>query len=393
MPGRAAVVGLQRPPSSGSSNFDFSSLTVIVPTLNEAQNLPTLFQALAAQYPGASVLVADDDSSDGTREIAARFSGPLRVTILHRQNCTRGLTASVVEAIKAVQTPFFVVMDADLQHPPESVRAVYAQASNGAHLAVGARQSDNAFSVKRRVVSRGARVLAGSYLRWKGKPVTADPISGFFGGKTAYAQAIIREHEGDFERTGFKVLMDLLRFAPAQTVVHDVPYIFGIRRAGESKLGSKQTFSFLRQLGPIGAAVAKLGEHLALPRFWRFALVGASGAAVNLALLYGLIGLGLPFLMASALAIMGAILCNFIGNEFWSFRGHVEARGRAARLLRYYLQSTLSAAVNFGMVWLLVGAFAAPYWGADMVGIGCGTGVNWLLAINWTWGPGASTVN
>ncbi len=365
----------------------FGDLTVIVPTWNEAATMPALLRRVSDGYPGATVVVADDDSTDGTREVALAFDGPIRVRILHRAGRERGLTASVVDALATVDTPHFVVIDADLQHPPEAVGDVLRVAENGADLAVGAREGHDSFGTGRRAVAIGARMLARSYLRARGKPLVSDPMSGFFGGKTAFAQAVIAEHGNEFEKPGFKVLLDLLRFAPEGARVEEVRYRMGSRAAGESKLRVRHVSSLLRQLGPAGRVAAFVLQSVASAAFWKFATVGLSGVLVNQGLLFLGHGLaGLPLVLASALAIETAIVWNFHWNDRWAFRDRGRGVPWPRRLGRFNSHCLFGAAANAGVLWALVALGGVHYLVANLVGIGIAMSWNWALSHRWTWG-------
>lgn len=379
-------IPMAEPPTEDARQA-YDDLTVILPTLNEEKSVPVLLRRLGELYPGARVIVADDDSQDRTRHEALAYRGPLHVEVIHRQAPeTRGLTASVVEAISTVKTPVFVVMDADLQHPPEAVQALYAAASNGSHLAVGRRVDYHHLTGARRALSLSARALTRTYLRTRRRPLVEDPMSGFFGAKAEYARQILRKHANEFEGRGFKVLVDFLRFSPAGTHVHEIPYEFGRRDEGESKLAFAHVVVLLRQLGPLGRAAAGILSTFLSPYVWRFAVVGLSGVLVNTALLALLHGVGnVPLLVASPLAIAGAICWNFTWNDAWTFGQRRRSRSWLRRLARFASHCAFGAALNVAALALLAGVFDVHYAIANLAGIGLATAWNWAFATNWTW--------
>jgi dolichol-phosphate mannosyltransferase len=116
-----------------------------------------------------------------------------------------------------------------------------------------------------------------TYLRAVRRPTTQDIMSGFFGGRTNLCQDLIAKNGHKFERAGFKVLFDLLKFLPRETSVHNVDFNFNARRSGESKLSSRVILSILRQCGTAGKTAALTVNFLfinALGRFLSALLLG-----------------------------------------------------------------------------------------------------------------------
>jgi len=236
---------------------EFDDLTVILPTYNEGGNIQSMLESLDSLYPGLSVIVADDNSIDGTRETVLGFAADhQRITLLDREPSDRGLTASIMDGIANTKTRFFVVMDADFQHPPESVGDLFARLMGGSDMVVGVREDKHQLSTGRHLASWGAHVLAMTYLTVMRRPTTEDTMSGFFGGRADLCQDIVANHGRRFERMGFKVLFDLLKFLPRDAKVEEVSFTFNMRRSGASKLSSRVILSILRQCGMIGKTAA-----------------------------------------------------------------------------------------------------------------------------------------
>ncbi|HGE71651.1 TPA: glycosyltransferase, partial [Candidatus Poribacteria bacterium] len=105
-----------------SSNGDF---TIILPTLNESHNIIPMLETLNSLYPSAKILVIDDSSTDGTQAKVKEYAHVHnQVSLIERNIEDRGLTASVMEGILFSETPYFVVLDADFQHPPEAIKDI-----------------------------------------------------------------------------------------------------------------------------------------------------------------------------------------------------------------------------------------------------------------------------
>nr|WP_287070042.1 glycosyltransferase [Pyrobaculum sp.] len=274
-------------------------ISVVVPTYNEAENLAELVQRLdGALREGYEIIIVDDNSPDGTAEVARGLASryPVKVIVRERRG---GLSSAVVEGARAASGRIVVVMDADLQHPPEIVPALVREAERGC-LAIASRYIKGGMVVGwplvRKIVSRGAVMLARLLLP-EARGVK-DPVSGFF----AYSRDCI----AGVKPTGlYKILLDVLAQCKPACIV-EVPFVFGRRTRGRSKLGRRHIFDFLRQL-------------LVLSR-WRplkFAAVGATGIGIALMVIYALGWL--PPLISTAAAIEVSLTSNYALNRSWTF--------------------------------------------------------------------------
>jgi len=264
----------------------YDDLTIILPTYNEGGNIQSMLETLVSLYPGVSIIVADDNSKDETPGLVRSFSAKdPRVRLLSRDPEDRGLTASIMEGISETRTRWFVVMDADFQHPPESVGGMYGLLAEGADMAVGRRHDKTSLSFSRMLASWGANKLARSYLAVMRRPTADDTMSGFFGGRTDMCQEVVAKHGRKFERAGFKVLFDILKFLPRDTVVRELEFEFSTRRAGKSKLSSGVILSILRQCGLAGKAAALGVNFLFINMLGRYISALVLGLAFTFALM------------------------------------------------------------------------------------------------------------
>jgi len=231
-------------------NLQFMDATAIIPTLNEAGNISILVKELRFLYPGIKIIISDDGSTDGTEEIARQIASesPGKIILIERRGKQKGLTASVIDAALIADTKFIVVMDGDLQHPPEIVGNILDSLLNGADLAVAYRTKVENFGIPRQAMSLTAGTLATLSLRLRGAPVPRDIMSGFFGVKRELFANAIKDNSESFEPAGYKVLFDLLKNLPRKIKLANIPYEFGTRERGTSKIGSRQVLSFLRDL-------------------------------------------------------------------------------------------------------------------------------------------------
>ncbi len=221
--------------------YDYSKLTIIIPTLNEAKNIKILIGKLLQMYKGAYIIVADDGSTDSTKSGVLSFSGTNRVVFLDRSGkSVHGLTASVLDAVRLVKTRDIIVMDADLQHPPEKV-AKLAEALESYRLVIGVRYKVQNWGFYRALVSKSVSSFCNFVFAIRGKKTSKDIMSGFFGIRTKLFKSIISEHGGSYIGTSYKVLLETLKFIDANEKVAEVPYTgFHKRVHGKSKAGVKQ---------------------------------------------------------------------------------------------------------------------------------------------------------
>lgn len=227
----------------------YADVTIILPTLNEGRNIAGVLRFLIEHYPGCRLIVADDGSNDGTREIALGL-GYERLTFLDRRNETvHGLTASILDGAKCVETENFVVVDADGQHPLEKIEEVVNLLRLGSPLVIASRvQVLGKWPVFRRLASYLGTALGKISLICRGRPhLSYDILGGFFGCKTSiWKQWSTGNNRGRFQLRGYKVLFDFLKCAPLDLPVEEVFYRFEARRAGLSKANWRVGLEYLK---------------------------------------------------------------------------------------------------------------------------------------------------
>ena len=120
------------------------SITVVIPTYNEAENMPKLLPAiLQVPLPDMSILVVDDNSPDGTGTLVEEMEAdyPGRITVHHRKG-KLGLGTAYLEGYRIALgsgSDYILQMDADFSHPPENIPDLFAKLQEGFDLAVGSR--------------------------------------------------------------------------------------------------------------------------------------------------------------------------------------------------------------------------------------------------------------
>lgn len=348
-------------------------VSVIVPTYQEAENLPLLLprvsEALLRVDPLGEIIVVDDDSKDGTERVCEELAEQYPVRLLIRRE-DRGLASAVIHGMEQARGQFFVVMDADLSHPPERIPDLLRPLQSGdADFVIGSRyvpggSTDDEWSVFRWLNSKVATLLA--------RPITSakDPMAGFF--------ALSR---GTFERApflnavGYKIGLELIVKCACKRVV-EVPIQFGDRKHGESKLNLQEQVNYLRHLKRLYEY--KLGRA-AKPVM--FGVVGLTGVVVDLTA-FTLLLETLPFGGARAVAIWLAMTSNF-----WLNRRITFSYARRESLVRQYGLFVISCLAGALVNWAVSmevrsssGIFAEVPLLSAVCGVGAGALVNYLLA-------------
>jgi dolichol-phosphate mannosyltransferase len=334
--------------------------TLVIPTFNERDNIAVLLDRLAHVLPAADTeIVFVDDSTDDTPEVirAAAASCPIPVTVHHREESIGGLGGAVVDGLRLARGAWIVVMDADLQHPPEVVPdLVAAGVRDGADMVVGSRYAGGGSRAGladgyRRFVS-GSSTRVTKLLFRTALIRVSDPMSGFFALRASSLET------ADLRPLGYKILLELMvRTRPARVV--EVAYTFQPRHAGVSKSSFAEGLRFLRHL-----ATLRVGGTRA--RMLGYAVIGASGLLPNTAALWLLSGrLGLHYLAAVVLANEVAVAWNFALTDLLLFRRR-RHRHVASRLYRFFLMGNIDLVLRLPAVALLVDELHVNYLKANL---------------------------
>lgn len=229
--------------------MDLSDTTVIIPTLNERESIAVLIKRLLRLYNGVHIMVTDDGSVDGTANIVAALRRKHNSVVLldRSRKQIKGLTASVLDAALLVKTPKIVIMDGDLQHPPEVVGRI-AMALDKSEIAVAVRSEVRSWSAQRRLVSRTVSAFAYLVFRLRGKSTCNDMMSGFFGVRTIVLRRIYSEHRNHFVLGGYKLLLDIFRVARLGKLSEIRYNTFHEREHGVSKLGFAHAMEALESI-------------------------------------------------------------------------------------------------------------------------------------------------
>jgi len=226
----------------------YEDTTIVLPTLNEEKSIAAILTILLSKYPGIRIIVVDDGSSDKTQSVVSSQKNNAVELIDRSKKRDKGLTASLVDGVLASKTPYVIAMDADLQHPPESVKEIVDLLRENNEVVVGCRRKIKKWGFHRRLISGTATLLAKTSLALNGSPKCSDVLSGFFGVKREVIQQACLANRQRFQSNGYKFLYDLLKCLPKETRVAEIRYDFGMRDTGKSKIGLKHILAFLASL-------------------------------------------------------------------------------------------------------------------------------------------------
>ena len=353
-----------------------ASVSVVLPTYNEASNVRTAIaaaQIAVRSTPDHEILVVDDDSPDGTWLRVEELSRRDPRIRCYRRIDRKGLASAIVDGLSMARGEVLVVMDADLQHDP-GIIARLVEALETADVAIGSRYVDGGSTGPWGLVRRGLSRLATRLCQWTLGISVSDPMSGFF----ALHRVTFQELADRLHPRGFKALMEILALCRGARLV-EVPYTFGLRTAGASKLGRGVVLDYLLALVEL-----RLGRRLPV-RFMQYCLVGLSGVLVQLGAFVALRGTTSDEI-ALALAILVAMISNFLFNNLWTFRDRRLTRGALGLgLLRFVFVSTLGALINHSVSVRLSQLTAIDLLWTSLVGIALATLWNYQMNRDLTW--------
>ncbi|WP_150309289.1 glycosyltransferase [Planctomonas psychrotolerans] len=319
-------------------------ISIVIPTFNEAGNVAELVGRLNAVGIGSEILFVDDSTDDTPAAItaAARTSDiPLR--LLQRETPVGGLSGAVLMGMTEATNDWVLVMDADLQHPPEMIPVLAETAGRGAaDVVVASRYCEDGdagglSNAARRAVSSLSTVLTRSMFPSKLRDCT-DPMTGFF---LVRKSALVIE---DLQPRGFKILLEILARQPRRLTVLEEPFVFGERFAGQSKASLSQGVRFMSQL-----------LSLRFGRMSAFAVIGLIGALCNIAIVALITWAGFDYLAAAIIAAEVTIVGNFLLLERFVFRDLTRSRpGTWSRFWKSFAFNNAETALRLPLLFLLV---------------------------------------
>lgn len=289
-------------------------VSVVLPTFNEALSLPHLIPRIHDVLQSAGlygeVIVVDDDSPDGTAEVARRLTASYRVRTVKRTS-ERGLATAVLAGFELSQAEVCVVMDADGSHPVEVLPQMVAMIlRDEADVVVGSRRVEGGGSQDwpwfSRIKSRLAALLA------RGLSGMTDPTTGFMAVRRSLLRGV------HLDPLGWKIVLEVVvKTAPAR--LEEIPIVFSGRIHGESKQNLSVFWEYVRHCARL--------YHYRIPsvmEFVKFCIVGGLGVFVDLAAVVVLKELaGLDTRFCATGGFLAAVTSNYLLNRYWTFKDAV----------------------------------------------------------------------
>jgi dolichol-phosphate mannosyltransferase len=357
-----------------------AELSVVVPTYNEAENVPLLVEKLNVALAGIDweVIFVDDDSRDGTarvaRSLAAGSGGRVRVV---QRIGRRGLSSACVEGALASSAPYIAVMDGDLQHDERLLPKMLQALRDGAEIAVGSRFVPGGdigeFAANRVKISRAGAQLAKLVV----KQELSDPMSGFFMLRRDVFERVVR----NLSAKGFKILLDIFASAPQPLKAVELPYTFGSRIKGESKLDTMVAWEYAMLL------LDKMVGAYVPVRFLMYLGVGTFGLGVHFIVLwFAYRAQGLAFATAQSIATVIAMMFNYWLNNIVTYR---DQRLKGIRFVygffSFAIICSIGALSNIGVASALFMEDNQAWWVAGILGGLLGSVWNYAMTSVFTW--------
>jgi dolichol-phosphate mannosyltransferase len=360
-------------------------LSIVVPTYNESENVPLLIEKLSAVLTGISweVIFVDDDSRDGTAGVVRRLAqsaatnatGGVRVV---QRIGRRGLSSACVEGALASSAPYLAVMDGDLQHDEKLLpRMLEALKKDGTEIVVGSRfvpgGDVGAFAANRIKISKAGARLA----RLIVKQDLSDPMSGFFMLRRDVFERVVRH----LSAKGFKILLDIFASSPTPLKAVELPFTFGSRIKGESKLDTMVAWEYAMLL-----LDKMLGAYVPV-RFLMYLGVGTFGLLVHFVVLwFGYKSQGLAFAQAQSIATAIAMVFNYWLNNVITYR---DQRLKGMRFVygffSFAIICSIGALSNIGVASALYMEDSQTWWVAGIAGGLLGSVWNYAMTSVFTW--------
>ena len=215
-----------------------TSVSIIVPTLNEEENIaPLVAQIIASTVAFREILFVDDNSTDATQDMICALAANHPIRLIEQDGAGLGLAGAIMLGARAAQGEILLVMDADLSHPPERIKDLLAPLFAGtADMVMGSRYvrggSTPGWPLWRRIVSRAGAALA--------YPLTGvhDSMCGFFAiGRSRLLQLAP-------ETSGFKIVFETIVRGGGTLRVCEIPIAFRDRARGKSKMSFSVALRF-----------------------------------------------------------------------------------------------------------------------------------------------------
>ena len=342
-------------------------ISVIIPTYNEYKNLPKLLDQLLNLETifEKEIIIVDDNSSDGTQNLARSYSqNDRRIRLISRLGRS-GLSSAIKEGCLCASGDLIVIMDADGQHEPNSIINGLEKFNNkNIDIIIGSRFLEESIikglSSKRESGSSIANFLARITLHSGYKKLT-DYMTGFILLKRNSCIKYIEK----IDVNGFKFLYELLSLSKGKLKVIEIPLVFGLREFGQSKLDLAVIWDFLISL------IHNFFGRIIPRRAFSFALVGLIGVFVQMFVIYFLLGVtDFDFEKILPVGVILAATSNYIINNILTFRSNkLSGKNFYFGLFKFLLVASLPIIANIGVANLFYNQLSSNTFFAQIAGI------------------------
>ncbi|MDW3094306.1 MAG: glycosyltransferase family 39 protein [Gammaproteobacteria bacterium] len=322
-----------------------SSATIIIPTLNEQDNIDPLLEGLSkiiVENCDLKVLFVDDQSKDNTIEKINAWSKRFNWISVLQRTSSPDLTQAILDGVAASKSDYILVMDADLSHPIERVPHLLKPIIDDTHdVVVGSRYTKDGgiadWPIHRRFLSwfggLPARVLTD----------VKDTTSGFFACKKECFANI------DKDARGYKVLLELLASGLDKFRVTETPIVFTDRILGESKLSAKQLIQYFQRLLELS------GGRVSGTTTGRFIVIGILGVAIDALFFKMFLSRDWSISSAHISSFFIAATFNYTFNSIWSFKYiHDSFNSWLKKAIKYIYFGLIALTIRGGVLAILI---------------------------------------
>lgn len=316
-----------------------------------------------------------DDSTDDTPQQLGYLSEKYPfVNYIHRVD-KRGLASAVSAGLSHASGSILIVMDSDLQHPPELIPDLVNKIDEGYQMVIPSRfiigGNDGGLNYYRKFVSWTARMIARLTLKRLRK--ITDPTSGFF----AVRKSALEGKE--FHPIGWKIMLEIIVQANIDQIA-EIPYHFQARDLGSSKMNAAEQLKYIIHLFKL------ILESEEDRRFYLFCLVGSSGVVVNLLIYKLMLSMGTPIMYAFLISSLVSIFSNYLlNNAFtWRMRHSSNRFSWLERMIKYVIVSIAGLCVSSGILSLAHYLLQLSPMLSGVIGIAAGVIINFVVNDKWT---------
>jgi dolichol-phosphate mannosyltransferase len=353
-------------------------ISVVIPTYNEAENIGDLLQEInhILSDRETEFIVVDDNSDDGTGKIVEDLKSEIDNLNLIARKGKSGIGSAYKRGFQDVKGDIVVQMDADFSHRPQDIPKLISALENGKDVAIGSRYvegGDRNDPLLRRINPWIGRLLYVHILK--------SPVNDFTSGFKAYRGEVARKISKYDLPDGFHFqAASLMKIVEEGKTTQEVPIDFRPRRAGEPKYNTRDLVDNIELF--VRLFLEQYEEMI------KFGIVGASGALVNMGILYFLTEqLGIYYLLSAVVAVETSIISNFALNEIWTFveKGKEGVKQIFKRFFKFNSIAVAGMGINVAILGMLTEFAGIYYLFSNLIAIAAVFGWNYLANVRWTW--------